>query len=150
MTFRKLALEQLDRAIEPLRATPRAIPRTGWIRAIRNALGMTTTQLGKRLGLTSQAILDSEKREAAGDVTLTHLRKLGDALNCDVYYALIPRVPLATTVEDRAREIVARDVEELSHSMALEDQQTEATLKEKRIQAGVHRLLQGRWSQLWG
>ena len=150
MTLHELAIEQIDRTVDPLRSISRSIPRTGWVRAIRTTIGMTSAQLGKRLGVTPQSILDAEKREAAGDITLTQLRKIGEALNCEFYYALVPRVPLSKTVEDRARQIVTRDAEELTHTMALEDQKTGRALTEKQIESAVHRLLSGRrWSELW-
>ena len=150
MTLHELAIDQVDRSTAPLRLLSRSIPHTGWLKAIRTAIGMTSAQLGRRLGVTSQSILDAEKREATGDITLTQIRKIGDALNCDLYYVLIPRVPLSKTVKDRAREIATRDAEDLSHTMALEDQQTDRALTEKQIESAVHRLLSGRrWSELW-
>ena len=150
MAYKALAVDQLDRAIGPLKAIPRAIPRAGWLRAIRTALGMTAAQLGERLGVTFQAVLDTEKREPAGEVTLAQLRKVAEALNCDLYYALVPRVPFAEMVHERARKIANEEIEDLSHSMALEDQATDPAAKEKRIEAEIQRLLQGRrWSHLW-
>ena len=150
MTLRELAIEQLDRATAPLRSTSRSIPKTGWVRAIRTAIGMTSAQLGHRLGVTMQSLLESEKREATGDITLTQLRKIGEALNCDLYYVLVPRAPLSDMVKDRARQLATRDAEELAHSMALEDQQTDRALKERQIESAVQRLLSGRrWSELW-
>ncbi len=111
---------------------------------------MTASQLGRRLGVTSQAVLDTEKRESTGDVTLTQLRKVADALECEVFYALVPRGTLAETVRERARKIATEEVEELSHSMALEDQQTDSAFKERRIEAEIQRLLHEKnRSHLW-
>jgi predicted DNA-binding mobile mystery protein A len=111
---------------------------------------MTASQLGRRLGVTSQAVLDTEKRESTGDVTLTQLRKVADALECEVFYALVPRGTLAETVRERARKIATEEVEELSHSMALEDQQTDSAFKEKRVEAEIRRLLnEKKRSHLW-
>lgn len=150
MPYRDLAVDQMDRATDPLRQIARSIPRSGWIRSIRNALGMTAAQLGRRLGVTPQAVLDTEKREASGDVTLTQLRKTADALDCELFYALIPRRSLAETVRERARMVAIEEVEELSHSMALEDQQTDSSFKEKRVEAEMQRLLhEKRRSSLW-
>lgn len=150
MAYRELAVDQLDRATHPLKQFTRSIPRTGWVRSIRTALGMTAAQLGRRLGVTPQAVLDTEKREATGDVTLTQLRKVADALECELFYAFVPRGSLAETVRDRARTIAIEEVAELSHSMALEDQQPDSAFKEKRIEAEIQRLLhEKKWSNLW-
>ena len=150
MTYKELAVDQLDRAIDPLKRIRRSIPRSGWIRSIRTALGMTAAQLGRRLGITPQAVLDTEKREPLGDVTLTQLRKVADALECEVFYALVPRQSLATTVRERARKIATEEVNELSHTMALEDQQPDPAFKEKRVEAEIQRLLhEKKRSDLW-
>jgi len=150
MPYRDLAVDQLDRATDPLRRIARSVPRSGWVRSIRYALGMTAAQLGRRLGVTPQAVLDTEKREASGDVTLTQLRKTADALDCELFYALIPRGSLAEMVRERARKVAIEEVEELSHSMALENQQTDSSFKEKRVEAEMQRLLhEKRRSSLW-
>jgi hypothetical protein len=53
-------------------------------------------------------------------------------------------------VRERARKIATEEVEELSHSMALEDQQTDSAFKEKRVEAEIRRLLnEKKRSHLW-
>ena len=41
-------------------------PPKGWIRAIRDALGMSGAQLGRRIGVKAQSVADIEKSEASG------------------------------------------------------------------------------------
>jgi predicted DNA-binding mobile mystery protein A len=92
-----LQRRQLDSQLSP-EARLRDIqpPSTGWLSAIRKALGMQTRQLAARLGVSPQAVSAIERSEREGSITLASLRKAADALGCDVVLAVVPRVPLVT------------------------------------------------------
>jgi len=66
-------------------------PERGWIRAIRDALGINGPQLARRLGVSKQRISVLEKAEIEGGASLNSIRQAADALNCDLVYALVPR-----------------------------------------------------------
>ena len=122
--FRGLRLKQLDRSLEPFRAA-RAAPRPqkGWIRAIREAMGVSGGELGRILGSSRQLPLQLEKAEADDRITLKSLRKAADALECDLVYALVPKAgTMRELIENRARRQARKHVLRVEHSMALEDQ----------------------------
>lgn len=147
---KRLTLSQLDRALEPLRAQVLpGLPRGGWIRTIREALGMTGLQLAKRVGMTRQSLDDAERREAAGNITIGQLRRIAAHLDCQFHYALIPRRPLAETVDERAKAVAEREVQAVDRTMALEDQATDPGLVPERVAEVKQRLLAKRWSRLW-
>jgi predicted DNA-binding mobile mystery protein A len=101
---RPAARRQLDQQLDRLRPTARLIaaPANGWIRAIREALGMTAIQLGRRLGVSQQRALAIEGAETQGSLTLASLARAAEALDCQLVYALVPRRPLEGLVEERA------------------------------------------------
>ncbi len=122
--YRGLRLKQLDRSLEPFRAA-RAVPRPqkGWIRAIREALGISAGALGKMLGSSRQLPLQLEKGEADDRITLRSLRNVANALDCDLVYALVPKAgTMRELIENRARRQARKHVLRVEHSMALEDQ----------------------------
>jgi predicted DNA-binding mobile mystery protein A len=122
--FRNLRLKQLDRALEPYHAA-RQVPRPskGWIRSIRQALGVSSGELARRLGTSRQFPLQLEKGEAEDRITLKSLRAAANALDCDLVYALVPRVgSMQELIESRARAEAKDRVLGVEHSMALEDQ----------------------------
>jgi predicted DNA-binding mobile mystery protein A len=122
--FRNLRLKQLDLILEPYQAT-RDIPRPskGWIRAIRQALGVSAGELAGRLGTSRQLPLQLEKSEAEDRITLKSLRTVANALDCDLVYALIPRAEsMQGLIENRARSEAKKHVLGVEHSMALENQ----------------------------
>jgi predicted DNA-binding mobile mystery protein A len=115
--------KQLDRALEPFRtAKTSARPRKGWLRAIRQALGMSARELGLRLGTSRQRPLQLEMAEADDRITLKSLRAAADALDCDLVYALVPRSSIDALRTIRLRDEAAKRVLSVEHSMALEDQ----------------------------
>ena len=91
----KRARASLDARIEPLRPAAQFVaPPKGWIRAIRDAIGMSGVQLARRMEMTPQSVVDMEKSEAAATIRLETLRKAANALDCTLVYALIPSTPL--------------------------------------------------------
>jgi predicted DNA-binding mobile mystery protein A len=110
-------------------------PVRGWIKAIREALGMTAEQLAKRLNVKQPSIVALEQSEAKGTIELATLRRVAEALDCTLVYGLVPNKPLEQTVRERARLFARRRSEPIEHSMALEDQkvqrkETEALIDE--------------------
>lgn len=147
MDTQRLRLTQVDRAVKHASVPPR--PPAGWIQAIRTALGMTTRQLAARVGVSQSTLASLEKSEANDKITLQSLRKVADALDCDLQYTLVPRSALKRRVEDRA-EVVAHDrVVRIWHSMRLEDQAPTAKVDKKEISKIQKDLLDANWKQLW-
>jgi predicted DNA-binding mobile mystery protein A len=125
---------QLDERFRELGpATRYAAPVRGWIKAIREALGMSTAQLAKRLGIKQPSLVALEQSEAKGTIELATLRRVAQALDCTLVYALVPNKPLESTVRDRARAFVRRRRGPVEHSMLLEDQTVTAKNGEARL-----------------
>lgn len=144
-----LPLRQLDQALASWRSLPRSRPPGGWLHAIRQALGMTTRQLARNAGVSQPSVVDAEKAEGRGDITLTTLRRYAEALDCELVYALVPRQPLEQAVQQRADRIAREQVSRVGHSMALEDQATETSVREQQVLDLRRRLLDGPRSRLW-
>jgi len=104
-----------------------ARPPRGWVRAVREALGMSAAALAARLGTTAGAVTRLEQSEAADRIRLDTLRRAADALGCDLVYLLIPRRPLTAVVQERARELARAQVAAVEQTMLLEDQATGQT-----------------------
>jgi predicted DNA-binding mobile mystery protein A len=147
--LRSLPMQQLDKTLSPWRSLPPSRPSGGWLRAVRQALGMTTRQLAKSVGVTQAAVVDAERTEAKGDITLATLQRYAAALDCDLRYALVPKRPLEEVVEERADRIARDQVSRVRHSMALEDQLTSKEHLEREIADLRRKLLEGKRSRLW-
>jgi predicted DNA-binding mobile mystery protein A len=147
---RASARKQLDKRLNILQNVDvLARPPRGWIKAIREALGMTSAQLGKRLGVSQPRVLGIEKAEASGSITLESLERAARALDCRLVYAIVPRKPLELLVEDRARTLAKKRLRATSHSMALEDQRVDEADEQDHLERIVQKLLDQPGSALW-
>lgn len=139
----------LDAKLSRLRsaAAELALPRGGWMRTIRMALGMSTTELAKRLGTSPSTVSRNETHEAQGVVTLGTLKKAAEAMNCDVVYALVPREKLSDTVMREARRIATKRLTATQNTMALEDQAVDQAVLASLIEneAQILSLSPGLW-----
>ena len=145
-----LRIHQLEETLKPFRRVAGAPgPHGGWIRAIREALGMTNVQLARRLNKASQTIEDIQKSEVNGTVQLNTLRELAEALGCQVVYAVVPTKPLSQMRRDRAREKALRSLRAISQSMKLEDQGVSAKEEKRQLEILTQRFLAGNPKQLW-
>jgi predicted DNA-binding mobile mystery protein A len=125
---------QLDKRFRELGPASRfESPVRGWIKAIREALGMSTLQLAQRLKIKQPSLVDLEKSEAKGSIELATLRRVAEALDCTLVYALVPNKPLETMVRDRARAFTRKRREQVEHSMLLEDQKVTSKDAEARL-----------------
>lgn len=98
------------------------VPARGWIRAIRDAVGMTAADLGRRLGVSQAAVAQSEKAETDGSITIKTLRYVAEALDCTLVYALIPSKPLSDLMRERASAIADEQLARTHRTMSLENQ----------------------------
>jgi len=115
----------LERRLAPWRAlstSSTARPAGGWVRAIRDALGMSAAELATRMGTTQVAVTKLEASERAGGARLATLTRAANALGCDLVYAFVPRVPLETQIRAQAERVLTRDFASIDNSMRLEDQ----------------------------
>jgi predicted DNA-binding mobile mystery protein A len=144
------AVRHLDRrfkALRPLAQNPR--PTKGWLRAVRDALGMTTAQLARRLGVSQPRIIELEKSEVSGSVTLNTLQRAAEALGCRVVYTLVPERPLAETVRERAAQVAERQLTAVEHSMRLEDQSVKGKAAGNELRQQFIQELLRRPARLW-
>jgi predicted DNA-binding mobile mystery protein A len=142
--------EQLDRRFAELRPlVTESRPSRGWIRAIREALGMTTGQLAKRLKVQQPRVVELEKAEATGNITMQSLERAAEAMGCRLVYALVPVKPLTETLQERATLVADRQLASVEQTMRLEAQGiTDKTRRKETRQQLANDLLR-RPARLW-
>lgn len=99
-----------------------SVPPEGWVATVRKALGMSGAQLARRLGVSRASVSQTEKKELSGSVTLKHMQRTAEALDCKFVYAIVPQDDVESIVcaqaEKKAHDLVRR----ASAHMALEKQ----------------------------
>jgi predicted DNA-binding mobile mystery protein A len=126
------------------------IPPEGWLRTVRNALGMSGAGLAKKMGVTRARVTQAEHAELTGGITLKSMQAMAEAMGCRFVYAIIPspgRVEDIITTQARKKAMAL--VGTASQHMALEDQ----ALPDDKIAQEVERLTreiaQGMPSDFW-
>jgi predicted DNA-binding mobile mystery protein A len=144
-----LARKNLEKRFKPLRKLDFTPPTHGWLRAIRQALGITTKQLGHMIGVVSSRITALEQAEVTGATTLKSLRQAAEAMDCTLVYALVPTRSLDDLLREhaviQADKILARS----HHSMGLENQSMNIVDIEDERKRLIKSLLEKNSRHLW-
>lgn len=151
MQKNKLQIQQLDAKIQRLSGLKEIqMPAGGWIKAIRTAIGMSLVQMGKRLNITKQSVLEIEQREKDSSITLKTLIEVASALDMQLVYGFIPNDgSLEAMIEKKAKELATRIVKRTSHSMMLEDQANSQRRLQQAIQERTEELKKELPKILW-
>jgi predicted DNA-binding mobile mystery protein A len=146
-----LQFQQLNEKLDKFTALSNlVVPPIGWIKAIRNGIGMSMEQLGKKLSITKQAVMDIEKREKEGAVTLKAMQELAKAMDMQFVYGFIPNAgSLDQMIEKRALEIAKTIVQRTSSTMKLEDQENSKERIEKAIKERAAEIINKTPKILW-
>jgi len=151
MNIKKIVIAQYQALVDraALSARGLSVPKEGWIRTVRKALGMSGAQLARRLGVTRALVSNTERAELSGSVSMKTMQKMARALDCRFVYAIVPDEEIQNMISQRAREKALAIVERTSNHMALEAQ----SLSKEQFDFEVRRLQQefvnGLPSDLW-
>lgn len=125
-------------------------PPSGWVQAIRESLGLSTTQLAKRLNQVQSTVAELETREKKGNVSIQMLQRAAQAMDCELVYVILPKnKSLDNILEQRARKAAEKIINTVSHSMKLEDQEVLRREKEFQIQSLTQELKETLDPRLW-
>lgn len=126
------AFAQVTRRIESLRSIKeKASVREGWIKYMRTALGLTLSDLAKLASLSTASVAQAERRETEGQVSLSTLKKMADAMECELVYAFVPKKDLNTMIHDKAFDKARKTLNLADLHMKLEDQKVTGDEKER-------------------
>lgn len=121
---KRQARRQLDNHLESVRNLGGlARPQSGWIRAVRDALGMSGTELAARMGVSQQVVSEIERNERQATARLETLSRAAAAMDCELVYALVPRTTLEETVRTQARRKAIYHLAHVAHHGRLENQE---------------------------
>ena len=144
-----LGRKNLEKKLGALRDTDFARPRGGWIRAIRDALGVSSRQLADRMNVAQSRIVALEKAETTGSTTLKSLREAAEALGCKLVYALVPARPLDEIIRERARQKAFDQYATVAQGMLLENQSLTVSQMNEEIERLTDEILAEPLRLLW-
>nr|BFD61012.1 mobile mystery protein A [Bdellovibrio sp. CKG001]BFD64427.1 mobile mystery protein A [Bdellovibrio sp. HM001] len=119
----KTQRRSLDEKLKSFRSARTVInPKSGWVKAIRESLGMTSQQLAERMGIQQSGVSLLEQREAEKKVTLETLQRAAHAMGCELVYALVPKDSLEKMVDEQSKLAAEKILGKTLHTMELEQQ----------------------------
>lgn len=146
----KIIREQLDNKLKLFKPLEKvSIPNKGWIRAIRDALGMNVKQFARRLKVSSPRITRIEKDEIVGNLTIKTMRHIAEVFNCKFVYGFIPNTSLEDTVQKQAQKIINNRMNTISQTMLLENQELSKKNKNKLFNYEVDELINNSPKIIW-
>jgi predicted DNA-binding mobile mystery protein A len=151
MSVRQIVKSQYQKRVDKAAEASRdiTIPKEGWIRTVRKALGMSGAQLGRRIGKSRAAISNTEKAELTGGVTIKNLQQLAEAMGCRFVYAIIPEGKVEDIIEKQARQKAMALVNKTNKNMALEAQGLSNEQVEYELERLKQQFLKELPSDLW-
>jgi len=122
--YRDLRLKQLAATLDKFSDAKQTVrPLRGWLRAVREALGVSQQTVATAAKVKRQSVIGFEEAEGSDRITLRNLRRVADALGCELVYAIVPKSgSIQELAEQRTRSEATKRVLSVEHSMALEDQ----------------------------
>jgi len=147
---KKLIREQLDKRLVPLKTFAKSgMPETGWIKSIREALGMSAKDLGQKVGIDQSRISRLENGEKDGNVKLSSLQKVAQGLNMDFVYGFVPKDTLEALVREQAGKIARERTKRLNHTMRLELQELSDDEKESALRDMIDKMMVEEPKDFW-
>ena len=148
--IRRLRLDQLDKRIGRLRSALQiSAPRDGWIKQIREALGISARQLAEKIGVSQPTLAKIEKSETERTVSVKTLDRIAEALECRVVYAFMPKDSFEKIVYRRAHLTAEKLVKRISHSMELEKQGISAKKRQAQIEEMADEMARTLSKDIW-
>ena len=146
-TTARKALDSKIASLPPLQKMQR--PHKGWIRAVKEALGMSSKQLAARLGVSAPRITALEKSEVEETLTLGSLRRAAEALDCALVYSFVPKGSFEEVLQNRARRIAADIIDKVDHTMRLEAQNLQSDTLNEEIENLAAQILREQHKIIW-
>lgn len=148
--YKQIARRQLDATLARFgEVKSMQLPAKGWIRAVREALGMSGKQLAGRLNVSQPRVYKLEQGEPSGALTLKTMRQVAEALDCVFVYALVPRSTLEETIRAQARKVAGERLQRVSHTMLLEAQGLSTQEQQTSLDDAIEELARETPKDLW-
>lgn len=148
--YQRLLRRQLDIKLKKYSDLKREeIPPKGWIRSIRESLGMNLRQLAERLSVDSSRVYRIEQEELTGSLKVKTLEAVAEALDCVFVYTLVPRTSLERSLYDQASCIVKKRLNRVNQTMRLEGQELSEEEKKAFFDEEVRRIVEESSKKIW-
>lgn len=154
MSIVEVARTQLQRHIDQSAVSAKKIFQPnlavqGWIKLMRQALGMSGAQLARRMKVSRALISNTEKAEMEGRVTINKMQEFAEAMDCEFVYCMVPKGKIETVLKERANQKAQLVLDRTNTHMALEDQALNKEQKKIELDRLTSNILKNELADLW-
>lgn len=143
----ELVIQEIMQTSEKMKSIIRGLSIGTLIKYIRIQLGISQKILSKRAGVRQATISRMEQNQ--NNISLLTLRKILNALSCDLLIAPLLRDSIDNIRLGQARKVAEKQIRYLKGTMNLEEQQPDTRFIEKLLKQEEENLLQGSNTKLW-
>jgi len=122
-------------------------PPGDWIRILRDSLRMTQAELARRAKISQPHLAGIESGKT--DPQISTLKRIFEAMSCDLVLEPRPRKPIKDLLRGRARSIALKRLKQSMGTMALEQQAPEADVFKQLLEKRTDDILTDRREKLW-
>jgi predicted DNA-binding mobile mystery protein A len=79
-----------------------AKPARGWLRAVREAIGLSQNEVASKIGVKRQSYAQFETAEERGSISIASLSRSAEAMGCELVYFIAPRPSVARSFAELA------------------------------------------------
>ena len=144
MDNKKLLRRSYQKKFNALKSAIIERPPQGWLKTIREFLGMTTTQLAKKINVAQPRVINLEKNEK--NTKISTMERIADALNCDFVYAFIPRENIDNIIYNQAKKKALKILSKVHTNMSLDNQLADS---DELVEDIINDLLDDNISRIW-
>jgi len=144
MDNKKLLRRSYQKKFDTLKKAIIDRPSQGWLKTIREFLGMTTTQLAKKINVTQPRVINLEKNEK--NTKISTMERIADALNCEFFYAFVPRENIDEIIYNQAKKKALKILNKVNANMSLENQLANS---DELMEDIIKELLDHNISRIW-
>ena len=147
---KRVVRDQLDKKLTSLKVfASSGVPKQGWIKTMRDALGLSARQLGKKAGLDQSRISRLEAAEKDGNLKLSSLQKISKGLGMKFVYGFVPAEPLEEMIKAQAKRIAVKRLKRLSSTMRLEKQELLGEDQKKALDDMIEKICVDQPKDFW-
>ena len=118
-----------------------------WVRIVRTSLRMTQADLAKLSGVAQPTIAAIETRKV--DPRVSTLKRIFNAMSCDLVMEPQPRKPLEEVLRDKARSVALKRLGQSVGTMALENQAPGAAVSKALLEQRTDEILSSKSERIW-
>ena len=119
----------------------------GWIRTLRGYLRMTQRDLASRANISQPHLVAIESGRI--DPQISTLRRVYDALSCDLAVEPRPRKPLTELLRGQARSLALKRLKHTMGTMALENQAPDEEVFRQLLEKRTDEILKDDKERIW-